>query len=131
MSQPDRDDPRHLLFVYGTLKTGFCRNPYLQGQQFVGPVRTTSTYRLVDCGHFPGLIVDLNHGISIGGELWRVNDHCLQELDWVEDVAGGLYRRGQITLKNCSDPEAMTYFYNRETRSFPDCGDCWTAGQTQ
>ena len=65
MSDSDRNLPRHLLFVYGTLKTGFCRNPYLDEQQLVGPVQTANRYRLVDCGNFPGLIVDFENGISM------------------------------------------------------------------
>ena len=115
--------------MYGTLKTGFCRNPYLDEQQLVGPVQTANRYRLVDCGNFPGLIVDFENGISIAGELWKVDDECLQELDRVEDVAGGLYRRGWITLETNQDQEVMTYIYDRDARTLPDCGHCWTTGR--
>lgn len=112
-----------LLFVYGTLKRGFCRESFLQGQQFLGECQTEPLYRMYNCGSYPGLREDLS-GVSIQGELWEVDAGCLQRLDIEEGVPEQLYARRMIQLSpSVSGVEA--YFYMQSVNDLPDCGNCW------
>lgn len=137
----ERTDFMTTIFVYGTLKRGFCREEYLTNQKFLGKAITPSLYALVDCGDYPGLIcVDDSSpqrlARSIHGELYEVDDVCLRELDKVEDVDGGLYRFDKIQIEsvipNRDDQMSQnrqpifTYFYAKDATSFPDCGNAWT-----
>lgn len=129
------------IFVYGTLKRGFCREKYLTKQELIGEAITQPRYALVDCGDYPGLIcVDDSDqqrlARSIHGELYEVDDHCLRKLDKVEDVDGGLYRFDKVQIEsvipNRDDQMSQnrqpifTYFYAKNTTDFPDCGNTWT-----
>ena len=77
-----------LVFVYGTLKTGFCRNHFLNGYKRLGEFCTRPIYRLFDCGEYPAMVVDVDNGRSISGEVWAVDDAALAILDRVEAVEG-------------------------------------------
>ncbi len=124
---------RHLLFVYGTLKRGFCRAHFLAGQSFLGEARTLPKYRMSNCGTYPGLKPGPNDGRSIVGEVWSVDDACLVRLDQEEGVAEGLYSRSPIELAHPL-PESVAatlveaYFYGPSVAGFPDCGDRWSDG---
>jgi gamma-glutamylaminecyclotransferase len=76
------------VFVYGTLKRG-CRNhSAMRGAEFFREAETEPAYLLVNCGAYPGLIHAKagNTGLSIRGELYRVDQARLAELDRFEDV---------------------------------------------
>lgn len=114
---------RRLLFVYGTLKRGHCRELFLAGQTFLGEVQTEPLYRMYNCGSYPGLREE-SPGAAIQGELWEVDSECLQRLDAEEGVGEGLYERRSIQLsRHRAGVEA--YFYLRSVAGMPDCGDCW------
>lgn len=113
------------IFVYGTLKRGYSRAANLVGQQFLGEVKTLAHYRLFDCGSYPGL-VEVENGLEIIGEVWAVDTACLQQLDLVEAVEEGLYRRGSIKLQPPFDLYVESYFYLLSVETLTDCGDCWT-----
>ena len=103
------------IFVYGTLKQGHCRHDVLTGQTFLGPAKTEPNYKLFDLGSYPGLVFS-EHGRSIEGELYAVNDNCLQQLDIIEGVDIGLYRREPIELLMPWNLEATeTYIYLSST----------------
>ena len=116
---------KQLLFIYGTLKRGHCRAGNLKGQQFLGEARTLADYRLFDCGSYPGL-VEHEEGLEVIGEVWSVDRVCLQQLDLVEAVAEGLYRRGPLKLQAPFGSQVETYFYLLSVDTLPDCGNCWT-----
>lgn len=103
----------HRVFVYGTLKRGFCRHDALQQQAFLGLARTEANYKLFDLGEYPGLIV-AEDGISIEGELYCVDDDCLAKLDQVEGVDEGYYSRESVMLQPPWNDEAtLTYIYRK------------------
>lgn len=119
-----------LIFVYGTLKRGFCRAHFLTGQLFLGDARTLPQYRMFDCGTYPGLKFVESGGLSIVGELWSVDDECLAQLDREEGVDERLYARQGIQLVELvpvdGSPELIeAYFYLPSVSEFPDCGECW------
>jgi len=113
------------LFIYGTLKRGHSRAGNLLGQQFLGEAKTTARYRMYDCGDYPGL-VESEDGLEIIGEVWSVDASCLQQLDIVEAVQQGLYRRGPIELCPPFDSQNVeSYFYLLSVETLTQCGDCW------
>lgn len=98
------------LFVYGTLKRG-CRNHgAMRGAEFVEDALTETGYLLVNCGAYPGLVRAPNGqaGMAIRGELYRVNERLLADLDRFENVPVE-YVRETIRLGDGSEAEA--YFY--------------------
>jgi gamma-glutamylaminecyclotransferase len=114
-----------LVFVYGTLKRGDCRHEAIAEQEFLGEVETLPEYRMVNCGAYPGLIA-ADDGCPVQGELWRVSDECLRQLDDVEGVDEGLYARRTVRLKPPAHELAVeAYFYLPVTAHLPDCGVCW------
>jgi gamma-glutamylcyclotransferase (GGCT)/AIG2-like uncharacterized protein YtfP len=113
------------LFVYGTLKRGYSRSTALQGEAFLGTVKTQALYRMYNCGNYPGL-VESPDGLSIEGELWEVSSECLKRLDEIEGVGIKLYQRKKVFLKAPHDRELVeTYLYLRSTQGMPDCGTRW------
>jgi len=117
----------NLIFVYGTLKRGFCRSHNLADQTFLEPAITVSRYLMYDCGEYPALVVDSKEGIRIHGELWRVTDENLTLLDQVEGVAENWYAREVIQLETPVITERVqAYFYLGEVNHLPRCGDNWT-----
>lgn len=112
-----------LLFVYGTLKRGFCRESFLTGQKFLREVETAPLYRMYNCGSYPGLREE-SPGLAIHGELWEIDAECLQRLDHEEGVHELLYARRTIQL-NPDRAGAEAYFYLPSIVGMPDCGDRW------
>jgi gamma-glutamylcyclotransferase (GGCT)/AIG2-like uncharacterized protein YtfP len=117
--------PNTLLFVYGTLKQGYCRAAALDGQRLLGDAATEPAYRMVNVGEYPGLIADAA-GCSIAGELWEVDAECLARPDEIEGVAEQLYQRRTVCLLPPHDTARVEgYFYLRDTAGMPDCGPRW------
>lgn len=113
------------LFVYGTLKQGQPRHRFLAGQKFVGAAQTQPHYRLYHLGSYPGL-VHATDGLAIEGELWDVSEECLKQLDRIEGVETGLYRREVVLLAPPHDQLfAVTYLYQLDVGGLPDCGVRW------
>ena len=125
MSNENQQENRQLLFIYGTLKRGHSRAASLIGQQFLGEARTLARYRLFDCGSYPGL-VESDDGLEINGEVWSVDQSCLKQLDVIEAVEQGLYRRGAVELQSAYDSQVESYFYLLPVGTLADCGDLWT-----
>ena len=111
------------LFVYGTLKQGCRKNYLLNGQEFLGPIRTQSRYRLYDCGAFPCLVRVASGGVAAHGELWAVDEDALRRIDEWED-APNLFIRQSIDLENFDRP-AEAYFYRGDVYTLKDCGPVW------
>lgn len=79
----------HLLFVYGTLKRSFPHHDrYLGGTEFIGQALTREPFPLVLNGprYSPILIDAQGHGLRVQGELYRIDDHTLDDLDRLEQV---------------------------------------------
>ncbi len=77
---------RYKLFVYGTLKRGFCNHRYLEGCQFVAPVSTKKRYPLVAPKKwYPYLIDAPGEGEQIEGELYETDYKTLRRIDRLEE----------------------------------------------
>jgi gamma-glutamylcyclotransferase (GGCT)/AIG2-like uncharacterized protein YtfP len=113
------------LFVYGTLKRGDFRHHLLVGQEFVGLARTLPRYLLFNVGKYPAM-VHSGDGRTIEGELWNVDDACVQRLDREEGCETNLYQRERIELAPPHEAiVAAGYLYQRSVQGLPDCGVRW------
>lgn len=118
-------DSREYLFVYGTLKRGYCRSFALREQQFLGPARTPPLFQLRDCGAYPALIRH-EPGCCIEGELYLIDRAIQPLLDELEGVAEGLYRREAIPLlAPHTDLPVFAYLYAQPWRHLPRLENCW------
>jgi gamma-glutamylaminecyclotransferase len=113
------------LFVYGTLKRGQPRHPFLSAQILVGTAATRPLFRMFNVGDYPALVRH-PEGRSIEGELWDVDEECLRTLDRVEGCDLGLYAREPVELLPPHESlSAVTYFYQRPVVGLADCGTRW------
>jgi gamma-glutamylcyclotransferase (GGCT)/AIG2-like uncharacterized protein YtfP len=113
------------LFVYGTLKRGQPRHPFLASQTFVAVAVTRPLYRMFDVGDYPALVRH-SAGRSIEGELWEVDEDCVRMLDRVEGSDVGLYLREPVELLPPHESlSPVTYLYQQSVAGLADCGTCW------
>ena len=133
-----------LIFVYGTLKKGHCREEAMSSERYIGVARTVDEYAMYSLSSFPGLVkVDRSKsaGKKIYGELYEVSDECLEKLDIIEGVQHGLYVReyvdldevhmvalplGQQPFQDLQRKRAQAYLYNREVKESKECGVFWS-----
>ena len=80
-----------LIFVYGTLKGGFCNHGVLGDATFMGNYTTPPVYRMFDLGAFPA--ISLDGTTAIIGEVYEIDN-----LDRVDVLEGypTLYDRSEI-----------------------------------
>lgn len=125
------------LFIYGTLKRGDVRAPLLTGQTYLGEATTAPYYRLFDTGDYPALVLAEPIGLpgrAIVGELWAVDQACLDRLDQEEGVDEGLYARQAIDLSGGQSggqvgkaASTQSYLYLLPVAGMADGGDRWLA----
>jgi gamma-glutamylcyclotransferase (GGCT)/AIG2-like uncharacterized protein YtfP len=138
---------KHLVFVYGTLKRGFVRHHALREQRYIGIARTEPKYGMFGYGGYPALVDETlaeASGITaktrIFGELYEVDDACMQELDKIEGTDRGLFERrdidlGEITMTTLPSDDAVwggltrkvaqAYFFKKKLAGAGDCGPLW------
>jgi gamma-glutamylcyclotransferase (GGCT)/AIG2-like uncharacterized protein YtfP len=85
MADMPRGKAGSLLFVYGTLMTGFHNNFILQQGEatWLRDVTTHHAWDLVRLGGFPGMVPGANR---VRGELYIVSDETLRRCDQLEGV---------------------------------------------
>lgn len=115
------------LFVYGTLKHGGSNHALLSGQPFLGVAHTPPGFTLFSLGAYPGMIASAADRAGVTGELWSVDDACLAQLDELEGLAAGLYRRARIPIiiPPADTATVETYFYLRDLAGKPHLGATW------
>ena len=74
----------HLVFVYGTLRRGGRYHHLLEQATYLGAAQTPPHYVLLDAGSYPAMLK--NGTQAIHGEVYRVHEHTLKELDILEGV---------------------------------------------
>lgn len=110
------------IFVYGTLKSGYSNNFFMDGQKLEGSFETEPEYTLYRVASFPGLVKAEINGISVKGEVWDVDEICLQRLDSFEGHPG-LFKRQKINIKGLSNEEVMAYLWNGDTEDLTPIGN--------
>jgi gamma-glutamylaminecyclotransferase len=114
------------VFVYGTLKRGGDNHHYIAYQQFLGEARTSPGYTLYSLGDYPGMVRAAQDTAGVTGELWAVDDSCLQQLDFLEGVNQGLYERVPIKLAAPTDEQPVeTYLYRLTITGRKALGSTW------
>jgi len=115
-----------LIFVYGTLKRGGSNHHYMTGQQFLGETRTTPGFRLYELGGHPGMILNADDKDGVTGEVWSVDAACFAQLDLLEGLVEGLYRRVPIKLlPPFADQPIESYLYAQSIEGRRDLGSTW------
>ena len=94
---------RHLVFVYGTLKKGFPNHDdYMESAKRLGKYKTVEKFPLVLCGmrYVPCMLHRPGRGHHVEGELYEVDDECLNRIDALERVQDSEgYRRTVIRIR--------------------------------
>jgi gamma-glutamylcyclotransferase (GGCT)/AIG2-like uncharacterized protein YtfP len=107
---------RVLVFVYGTLMRGAANHGVLVrlGARCEGEARTREPRTLVDLGPYPALLpADERDRTPVEGELYRVDEAAIGELDAFEGCPT-LYRREAIAVvAGRAEREAETYVLAR------------------
>lgn len=80
---------QHLVFVYGTLRKGECNYHLLEKSEYLGRFETEPNYQLYDYGDYPGLAHGSN---SVIGEVYRIDEMTLEQLDVLEDESVEFHR---------------------------------------
>ena len=120
------EEPRRLLFVYGTLKRGGENHSCLRSQQLLGAARTAAGYRLYRLDGYPGMVADGSHASGVSGEVWAVDAATLAALDLFEGVDEGLYERVPVRLLPPFDAQPVqTYLYLRDLAGRVPLGGDW------
>jgi len=131
---------KHHVFVYGTLKKGFPNHEdYLGSARQLGKYQTLEKYPLVLCGprYVPCMIYSPGDGRHVAGELYEVDDECLNRIDALERVQDSDgYRRTVIRVRssgrlNQDIREALAYFMLPEQITDRRSNDLKTYGPDQ
>lgn len=107
-------DKDNLVFVYGTAMSGYARCAAMASSIFVEAVVTSlPIYRMYSAGNMPGVVLQPMRGSYIAGELYKVTDERLEELDHLEGVSDGLFMRIKIVVGSydIEKPNTVAYMY--------------------
>ncbi|SMP60538.1 gamma-glutamylcyclotransferase family protein [Anoxynatronum buryatiense] len=105
----DQSSMEVLVFVYGTLMQGRSNHHYLSNSQRLGE-GIVQDYQLYHLGEYPGMVPSV--GCQVKGEVYRINETTLAQLDELEDE-GGEYRRVKmpVTMAAVTLEEVYSYVY--------------------
>lgn len=100
-----------LIFVFGTLKEGFCNFHVNRGRRVGGAFVTEQPHALYILGprHLPWLVRQPELGHSVLGQLFEVDDATLADMDRLERVTEPLwYRRETLAVRPHEGGAALT-----------------------
>ncbi|MEN1760525.1 gamma-glutamylcyclotransferase family protein [Anoxynatronum sibiricum] len=95
------------VFVYGTLMQRQSNHHYLSNSQRLGE-GIVQGYQLYHLGAYPGMVPSA--GSEVKGEVYRINETTLAQLDELEDE-GGEYRRVKMAVRVAADTLEEVYGY--------------------
>ena len=103
------EENTHIVFVYGTLKKGYGNHQLLKDAEFIGEaISAEDGFEMVSFGGFPGVLrrPDLNYRIH--GELYRLNDRSLMQMDMLEGN-GSFYNRNELDFYTLDQPSMVKH----------------------
>lgn len=118
-------EPRHRVFVYGTLLAGEVNHHVLGDAACLAEMATLPHFALMNLGAYPALVdAAEGQGVPVHGEVYAVDDETLARLDALEGYPN-IYDRRMVTLADNS--EALTYVMDarRLTKRRPIAGGDW------
>jgi gamma-glutamylaminecyclotransferase len=99
--QEKSSDEFHLVFVYGSLKTGFGNSWHLvDSVKLDDGITEEARFQMISFGNFPAVIRNCGEQ-SILGELWKVDEKTLNDLDLLEGHPY-LYQRQKTNITTLS-----------------------------
>ena len=110
----------HRVFVFGSLKQGYCNFHINRGRRVGGEFVTLEPYPLYILGdeNLPWLVPTAGVGHPVVGQVFEVDDHTLAAMDRLERIDEPLwYRRVLIAVQPREGGAAITafvYFGNAE-----------------
>lgn len=110
--------PFHLVFVYGTLKSGYGNNRLLSTSKLLGE-DTLDKHDIYAVAGFPGVIP--GEGI-VQGEVWEITPEVLETLDRLEGHPR-MYLRTPVVLS--SGLEVETYIWQYEVEGKTNLEGVW------
>lgn len=119
----------HKVFVYGTLKRR-NKKPHgaMEGQKYLGVASIKGSWGFVSFNAFPAIVLP-RPGTTvplrqIKGEVYRVDDACLANLDRIEGFPS-FYTRVKVQIKHHG--EVFVYMLPHDKAAFgtPISGDSW------
>ncbi|MFA7083192.1 MAG: gamma-glutamylcyclotransferase family protein [Arcobacteraceae bacterium] len=106
------------VFVYGSLKSGFYNHFLLENALKIDNATTLDTFLMYPNINyfFPFLFKAISHedikkSISVKGELYKINNELLSELDILEGVSAGFYNRETIEVRTLDNIVQKAYVY--------------------
>lgn len=99
----------HQVFVYGTLRQGQSNHALLEGSEYLGSFITHAQFDLYDLGHYPAAIEGSR---ILVGEVYRVDESTMQQLDQLEDYPIEYDRKLIATPYG----QAWVYVYQQRTK---------------
>ena len=110
----------NLVFVYGTLRSGFGNHSLLSSSKFLGKGKTRKKYALYQVG-IPFLVENESHK-QIVGELYSVSSRVLLGLDMLEGHPKWYQRKKSTIIVNGKNYRAWIYF-NKPQGELIESGD--------
>src|SRR5882672_7398994 len=89
---------KSLVFVYGTLKSGYRANYKMDDGDYLGPGRTPPIFRMFGKNAGFPMICQTDPGHEVLGEVYRVSDQIMASLDQYEGVPH-FYKRMRVPVK--------------------------------
>jgi gamma-glutamylcyclotransferase (GGCT)/AIG2-like uncharacterized protein YtfP len=102
-------EPKHLIFVYGTLRKGHCNHHLLKDAYCYGIGSSEASYAMYLKNGYP-YITSSESRYSIVGELYSVDDDTLSQLDRFEGHPRYYERREKPVIVGESRYIAWMYF---------------------
>lgn len=100
----------YFVFVYGSLKKGFENHRRLvenDGKYIGKGITKQSTFKMYSVNDFYPALSKGDEKIS--GEVYKINENCLKELDYLESYPR--YYNRDIFLIDCNDQTYGAYIY--------------------
>ena len=117
------DAPRERVFVYGTLKRGFCNHTLLDEAEFIGEATTVERFGFyLGADDYAPVVEEIpylyrhpkvtDEAISVHGEVWEISPTMLRQLDRLEGHPDW-YQRENIQVQMDSEAIVAVQAYLR------------------
>ena len=109
-------DAERLIFIFGTLKTGFPNFAANRGRRIDGEFTTREAYPLLLVGerHSPWLILSPGEGCRVRGQVFAVDEAALARMDALERIhLPDGYRRVEIEVVDGGGRQRRVQVYGK------------------